>query len=80
MYNIEVLGENGAWYKVSNNPINVLSYFPHKFHSIYTVFEAHFFTEKFFFFSRLHTFFYDFFIFIALYCDFIIFVIITLNL
>lgn len=54
MYNIEVLGENGAWYKVNKCLINIILQYPHEFHSFYAVFEAHFFTENFF--SCLRTF------------------------
>lgn len=42
MLNIEVLGENGAWYKVNNVKVQRNTYFPHKFHQFFAVFKAHF--------------------------------------
>lgn len=48
MLNIEVLGENGAWYKVNINLINRQTRFPHDFHLICAVFKAHFSYRNFF--------------------------------
>lgn len=47
MLNIEVLGENGAWYKVNIVKIHRNTHFPHKFRAFFAVFKAHF-SPKFF--------------------------------
>lgn len=48
MLNIEVLGENGAWYKVNIVKIHCNTHFPHKFRAFYAVFKAHFSHRNFF--------------------------------